>query len=181
MNKVRVLIVEDHAMFREALRMMMERDERIEVLAEAGTGEEAINLAAKLRPDVVLMDIIMPGIDGIEATLRLKEANPNTEVLMLTSYEEEYLDQAIEAGATGYILKTASQKELADAACSVARGQSPIDPALSRKLFLRFGEISGRRRASCLTQRQLDIIRLVATGVDRKGIAVRMFLSETTI
>ena len=181
MTKVRVVLVDDHAMFREALRSMLERDERIEVLAEASTGEDSLVMTARLRPDVVIMDILMPGMDGIEATRLLKEAHPEVEVLMLTSYEEEFLDQAVEAGATGYILKTASQKELADAVCAVHGGESPIDPSLSRKMFLQFGQISSRERAKCLTDRQLEILQLVAAGVDRRGIARQVFISETTV
>ena len=181
MTKVRVLLVDDHAMFREALRSMLERDERIEVLAEASTGEESLVMAARLRPNVVIMDILMPGMDGIEATRLLKRTHPEVEVLMLTSYEEEFLEQAVEAGATGYILKTASQKELADAVCAVHEGESPIDPSLSRKLFLQFGQISSRQRAQYLTDRQLEILQLVAAGVDRRGIAQQVFISETTV
>lgn len=179
MNKTHVLLVDDHPVVREGIRRLLELDDRIEVVAEADSAEEAFN-KMNTSPDVVLMDIRLPGIDGIAATRDLLAAHPDVKIIVLSAFGNEYLNQAMEAGAKGYILKTVSQSELASSVLQVASGQTPIDPKLTSGLLDQLAELSKLARQSGLSQRQHEVLRLVAAGVPSKQIAARLAISDAT-
>jgi DNA-binding NarL/FixJ family response regulator len=177
---IRVLLVDDHQVVREGLRSMLTLEADIEVVGEAANVEEALTQAKLLSPDITLMDIKMPGRDGIEATRLLKEIQPACEVIMLTLYEE-YLVQAIEAGAVGYLLKDVKREELVRAIRAANQGRSPLNLSLSRGLFTEFAtSIKGNER-SFLSERELAILRMIANGTTTKEICSQLFLSEATV
>lgn len=181
MGRIRVLIVDDHPVVREGIRRLLELDEQISVVGEAGSGEEALARMDECPADVTLMDIRMPGIDGIEATRQLRVRYPNLKVIVLSSFGDEYLAEAIEAGANGYILKTATQPELVRAVVQAAGGQSPIDARLTPGLLGRLAELSRMTQRQGLSSRRREILRLVANGVPSKEIAARLSVSQATL
>ncbi len=180
MKNIRVLLVDDHPVAREGVRRLLELDSQILVVDEAESGEEALDKMDSL-PEVVLMDIRMPGINGIEATYQLKIRHPDVKVIILSSFGSEYLDQAIEAGASGYILKTATQTEIVGAVHQAAQGQSPIDAELRKGLLERFNWLSKRARYQGLSSRQHSILQLVADGTSSKEIAAQLEISNATL
>jgi DNA-binding NarL/FixJ family response regulator len=153
----------------------------IQIIGEAVSGEEALVQAQRLQPDVVLMDIKMPGMDGIETTRRLREKVPDACVVMLTLYDDEYVTQAIEAGASGYILKDASGEQLIQAIYDARRGYAPLTPSLTREVLTKLANLSRASRDSVLTGRQREILKLVAAGLARKEVAAKLFISEATV
>lgn len=181
MKKIRVALVEDHQMVREGLRRLLELEEGIEVVGETGTGEEALARLPSLFPDVVLMDLRLPGMDGVEATRQLKKELPDLKVIMLTFLEDDRVTEAIEAGASGYLLKKGNRQQLLQAIQSAYCGQYPIDPSLSRGLLAQLTQLMRRSRESYLSERQSEILRLVASGVPARGIARQLFVSESTV
>jgi len=181
MRKIRVLMVDDHKIMRQGMRRLLELDNGIEVVGEAETGEEALAEVANKSPDIVLMDIRIPGIDGIEATRRLKRSHPEVEVIMLTSYVEEYVPEAIEAGASGYLLKSVGYDELSQAIRAVHAGEAIIDRSLGRELFRRFADLTRAAKQPTLSDRELEILSLLASGMSGKQIAARLFMSDTTV
>jgi DNA-binding NarL/FixJ family response regulator len=185
---VRVLIVDDHALFRRGLQMVLEGETDIDVVGEAGDGQEAIERAESTTPDVVLMDVRMPKRSGIEATRTIKDTLPSTKILMLTiSDEEADLYEAIKAGASGYLLKEISIEEVADAVRAVHAGQSLISPSMASKLLNEFAAMVKRRdeRAQVpgprLTSRELEVLKLVAKGLNNRDIGQELFISENTV
>jgi len=161
---------------------MLAPQEDIQVVGEAVSGEEAIIQAQRLRPDVVLMDIKMPGIDGIAATHQLRERIPDICVIMLTLYyDDDYVSQAMEAGASGYILKDASREQLLQAIYDAHRGYAPLAPSLTREVLTRLADLSRANRNSMLTKRQREILKLVAAGLARKEVAAKLYVSEATV
>jgi two-component system NarL family response regulator len=187
-DDIRVMICDDHALFRRGLIMVLEAEDDIEVVAEAEDGEDAVEKAVEFVPDVVLMDVRMPGVDGIEATRRIAEKVPTAKILMLTvSDEEEDLYEAIKAGATGYLLKEVSIEEVAPAARAVVAGQSLISPSMASKLLGEFSNLAKRaeERSSVptprLTERELEVLRLVALGKSNREIAGDLYISENTV
>ena len=178
---IRLLLVDDHKLFRQGMRRLLELDDGVEVVGEADTGERALVEVGSKMPDVVLMDIRIPGLDGVEATRRLKEGYPEVNVIMLTSYAEEYVPEAIEAGASGYLLKSVGHEELSTAIRSVHSGEAVIDPSLSRDLFRRFREMRRANRESILSPRQVEILRLFASGMYGRSVAAKLFISDTTL
>ena len=176
---IRVLLVDDHPVVREGIRRLLELDKQIQVVGEAGSAEEALT-SMNTRPEVVLMDIRLPGIDGIEATRQTVADYPDAKVVVFSSFGNEYLDQAIDAGAKGYVLKTATQPELVQAVHQAAQGQTPIDPKLTSGLVDRFAELSRLARHHGLSQRQLAILRGVAEGVPSKELAAQLSISDAT-
>ena len=187
-DDIRVMICDDHALFRRGLIMVLEAEDDIAVVAEAEDGEDAVQKAVEFVPDVVLMDVRMPGVDGIEATRRIGEKVPTAKILMLTvSDEEEDLYEAIKAGATGYLLKEVSIEEVAPAARAVVAGQSLISPSMASKLLGEFSNLAKRaeERSSVptprLTDRELEVLRLVAQGKSNREIAGELYISENTV
>jgi DNA-binding NarL/FixJ family response regulator len=160
---------------------MLELDENINVVGEAKSGEECLSLVDNLAPDIILMDVRMPGMGGIECTKKLRENGCPASVIVLTVYEDKYLAQAAEAGAVGYLLKDINRQDLLKAIHATMDGQSAFAPAVSRSLFKQLANMAQISRESLLTPRQLNILRLVAAGVTNKEIASRLYLSEATI
>lgn len=178
-ESVRVLLVDDHQVVRDGLRHMLGLQDDIRVIGEAANMEEALQQAELHSPDVVLMDIKMPGVDGIEAVRRLKEKRPDCHIIMLTLYEE-YVTEAIEAGATGYLLKDIKREELVQAIRAVQQGRAPLSP-LSRELLTEFSNLMKGAERSHLSERELEVLRLIASGATTKEIGSQLFLSEATV
>ena len=178
---ISVFLVDDHPAVREGLRRLLELDERIRVVGEAASGETALEDADAWAADVVLMDIRLPGMDGIEAIRRLRSRTPDLKVIVLSAFGDEYLLEAIDAGATGYMLKAASQPELVEAVVQTARGQTYMDRRLVRGLMDRVSTLSKMGRPQALSGRQREIVRLIAAGVPSKEIAARLSISGATL
>jgi DNA-binding NarL/FixJ family response regulator len=185
---IRLVIADDHALFRRGLEMVLEAEDDIEVVAEAGNGKQAYDAAVQHMPDLVLMDVLMPGHGGIDATKRIKDVSPHTKILMLTiSDEEEDLYEAIKAGASGYLLKEISIEEVADAIRKVHAGQSLISPSMASKLLTEFAAMARKDEekqqmpAPRLTDREMEVLNLVAQGLNNRDIAKNLFISENTV
>jgi len=183
-DPVTVLLVDDHEMVRRGVRAFLETQENITVVAEAGSGEEAVRLAAEHAPDVALMDLIMPGMDGVEATRRLTTRSPRTRVVMLTSYhDDEHIFPAIRAGALSYVLKEVGPEELADAIRKAAAGEAVLHPRVAARVVR---ELHGARRDEPnvfheLSDRELEVLKLIADGLSNAEIAGRLYVSEKTV
>jgi NarL family two-component system response regulator LiaR len=175
-----VLIVDDHPVVRQGLRAFLQTQEGLEVVGEASDGAEASELAGQLAPDVVLMDLVMPGVDGIEATRQIRDVSPSTKVIVLTSFDDdERVFPAIKAGAAGYLMKDVPPAELAEAVRKVHRGEALVAPSVAAKLMQ---EVAGRKPSGAdLTERELDVLRLVARGLSNKAIAQELVVSEKTV
>jgi DNA-binding NarL/FixJ family response regulator len=187
-DTIRVLIADDQAVFRRGLQVVLETEDGIEVVAEAEDGEDAISKAAELAPDVVLMDVRMPRVNGIEAARRIRDLLPSTRILMLTiSDEEDDLFEAIKAGANGYLLKEISVEEVGGAIQSVVQGQSLISPSMASKLLTEFSSLARQAAereslpAPVLTARELEVLKLVARGMSNKDVADELYISENTV
>ncbi|MBN2238720.1 MAG: response regulator transcription factor [Dehalococcoidales bacterium] len=181
LKTVRILLVDDHQVVREGLRRMIEMEDGIKVIGEAANGEEAIMKAGELSPDVIVMDLKMPGMDGISATYEIKKILPHIQILILTLYAEDYVKQAIEAGASGYLLKDSDTDQITRAIYQVYDGYCPIAPSLTRDLVVEFAQISRSGRASLLTKRQIEILKLIADGLSSKEISTELFISTSTV
>jgi DNA-binding NarL/FixJ family response regulator len=187
-DRIRLMIADDHELFRRGLRMVLEDEEDIEVIGEAGDGQVAVELAREHAPDVVVMDVRMPGLTGIEAARRVKEEEPGTKILMLTiSDEEDDLYEAIKAGANGYLLKEISIDEISHAVRSVHSGQSLISPSMASKLLDEFAAMIKKEEekeevpAPRLTPREMEVLEHVAQGMNNREIAKALFISENTV
>jgi DNA-binding NarL/FixJ family response regulator len=180
---IRVLLADDHSLVRAGIRSLLGAMADVEVVGEAASGEEALELAARQQPDVVLMDIAMKGITGLEAAARMREAHPAVRVVILSMHSgEEYVLQALRAGAAGYLLKDAATGELELALRSVMRGESWLSPAVSRQVVEGYVQRSGAEAApDVLTARQREVLRLVAGGKSTKEIAFFLNLSVKTV
>ncbi len=175
---IRLLIVDDHPVVRDGLRGMFTGTSEVDVVGEAADGAEAITLAEALRPDVILMDLRMPGVDGVTAIGRLSERGLDTRVLVLTTYDTEAdVVPAIEAGATGYLLKDAPRDELFRAVRAAARGESVLSPSVAAKLI---GQVRAPAREP-LSQRELEVLGLIARGSTNREAAAHLFISEATV
>ncbi len=178
---IRVLIVDDHTVVREGLRAFLELQDGIEVVGEAGDGNEGLAQAELTRPDVVLMDLVMPGLDGLGAMRALRERNPQTRVVVLTSFlDDERLLPAIQAGAAGYLLKDVEPSELARAVRIAHAGQAMIAPAAAARLVNAVAE-GGTARREPLTAREHEVLELIAHGRSNKRIALELGISEKTV
>ncbi|HUR17696.1 MAG TPA: response regulator transcription factor [Acidimicrobiales bacterium] len=187
-DAIRVLIADDQALFRRGLHVVLGTEEGIEVVAEAENGEEAVERARELAPDVVLMDVRMPKLDGIEAARQIRSEVPTTKILMLTvSDEEDDLYEAIKAGANGYLLKEISVEEVAESIRAVVQGQSLLSPSMASKLLNEFNALVKRAEdkqqfaGPVLTNRELEVLRLVAKGMSNREIATDLYISENTV
>jgi len=183
-EKLAVLIADDHPLVREALHQALDGERDMEVVAEASDGEEAVKLASELKPDVVVMDIIMPKLNGIEATGKIKEIAPDTAILILTAYDDdEYVLGLLDAGAAGYLLKSARGRDLVGAIRAIRSGESVLHPKIIAKLLKRaIIAPDGEHKASdLLSGRESEVLRLVALGMSNREIAERLFLSQRTI
>jgi len=175
---LRLLVVDDHPVVRDGLSSMFSRDPEFEVLGEAADGAEAIRLAEKLRPDVILMDLRMPGMDGVTAIAELARRGVAARVLVLTTYDTDtHVLPAIEAGATGYLLKDAPRADLLRAVRAAARGESVLSPAVAARLMSRVRSPG----AGPLSQRELEVLELVAAGTTNREAAARLFITEATV
>lgn len=185
-ESIKVVIVDDHPLVREGLRKILEMDRDIVVIDEAGDGQGAINIVRRAKPDVVLMDINMPGTNGIEATRVIKRESPAVGVIALTIHEEEeYVLELVRAGVSGYVLKDIAPARLVETIKTVAKGHSVIDPAITTKIFGEINRMSRGRRAKedweTLTEREMDVLRLISQGRSNKEIAKILTISEKTV
>ena len=183
-DPITVLLVDDHNMVRMGLKAFFSTLPDIQVIGEAANGEEAVRQAVELAPDVVLMDLIMPGMDGVEATRQVKKVSPRTQVIVVTSYhEDEHIFPAIRAGALSYVLKDIDPDELAEAIRRAHTGEATLNPRVSARLVK---ELQGRRSESLnpfaeLTERELEVLRLIAGGKNNHEIAEGLVISEKTV
>ena len=184
---ISVLIVDDQELVREGLRMLLDAEPDLSVVGEAGNGSQALAQARRLDPDVILMDVRMPEVDGVEATARLVRGGGRARILMLTTFNlDEYVYRAMKAGASGFLLKDATREQLAGAVRTVAAGESLLAPAITRRLIDDFcrGPAPGAATASAvgpLSERELEVVRLVAQGLSNCEVAARLYLSEATV
>jgi DNA-binding NarL/FixJ family response regulator len=188
MTPVRVLLVDDQALFREALATLLATHDGIDVAGEAGNGAEALDRAASLAPDVVLMDLRMPVLDGVATTRRLRVEHPGIRVIALTTFDDdEDVFAALRAGAVGYLLKDVSSARLVEAVLAAARGESVLQPSVAAKVLARFAQLPdapGPRPQPLvvpLSERELEVLRLLADGHSNREIAAALFLAEGTV
>ena len=187
MEKIRILLVDDHTVVRQGLRVLLESEPDIAVIAEAETGRQAVQLAAKLLPDVVIMDIAMPQLNGLEATRQLIKQVPTAKVLVLSSYgDDEYVHQITEAGAAGYLLKQTAATDLIKGIREARKGNAFFSPAISKRLLEHYREsfLKGmpvRRRTDLLTSREAEVLQLIAEGKPNKQIAADLCISIKTV
>jgi len=185
--KIRLLLADDHTVVREGTRELLEREPDMKVVGEAGDGEQAVRLVSELQPDVVIMDIAMPKLSGIEATRQIKMLCPSTAVLVLTAYDnDQYVFALLEAGAAGYLLKDVRSQELIDAIRAVNAGESILHPAITRKVINRFAFRAQEpkpeeKKLDQLTEREMEVLKLAAKGMTNKDIAHHLTLSTRTV
>ncbi len=189
-QRIRVLLVDDQALFREGLRILLEQREHLEIVGEAADGEQAIDAARFHRPDIILMDLRMPRLNGVEATRKISAEMPDSRIIVLTTFEDdEEVYEALSAGAVGYLLKASPSERVIEAIELTARGQSFIEPSVTAKLLHHFSRLAGQetRRAAPqpltepLSSRELDVLKHLATGHSNKEIAAHLGIAEGTV
>jgi two-component system, NarL family, response regulator LiaR len=186
MDKIKVLIADDHAVVRDGTRRILEQEPDMEVVAEAADGEEAIRLAGTAKPDVAIIDIAMPHVDGIEATKQIKTLYPSIAILILSAYDDDqFVFSLLEAGAAGYLLKSIRGKELVEAVRRVHVGESVLHPAIARKVLNRFvptaAKASAQKPIDVLSEREIEVLRLATRGLSNQQIADELYLSLRTV
>ncbi len=180
-EKIRVLLVDDHPMVREGMKRLLEGEGSFEVVGEVESVEEALEELERGKAEIVVMDIQLPGVDGVEGTRLMKARHPEVKVVIVSAYGEDYLVPSIDAGADGYLLKTLAPDELVRSMHQVAMGQSPVDAALTRHLMDQAAAGKGAEGEGMPTERQQDVLKLVANGLSSKELASRLFISQTTL
>jgi DNA-binding NarL/FixJ family response regulator len=187
-NPIRILLVDDQRLMREGLRILLDLEPDLEVVGEVGDGRAAVELFPSLLPDVTLMDIRMPEMDGVEATRRILTQHPNARVIILTTFDDdEYVFEGIRAGALGYLLKAASGEELAAAIRTVAKGGALIEPSVARRVMAEFARLSHpsaqtqEKLIDPLSEREIEVLKLLAQGFANREIADRLYLAEGTV
>lgn len=186
---VRVLLADDQALFREGLDTLLSVHKDIEVIGQASNGQEAVDLALKLRPDVILMDMQMPILNGIAATRRLKQSLPECRIIVLTTFNDnETIFDALRAGAVGYLLKDVGSAQLAESVRATARGESILDPSVAAKLVAEFSRVSSLVGGTSseilpepLSEREIELLRLIASGLSNREIGETLFITEGTV
>ena len=183
-RKITILIVDDHEVVRQGLRAYLDAQPDFIVVGEASSGEEAVKMAMELLPDVLLMDLVMSGMGGVQATRKVKNLTPRTQIVVLTSYhQDEFIFPALQAGAISYVLKDVAMDDLVDAIRKAAEGEAVLHPRVAERVIL---EINGAKRAifnpfTDLTNREMEILRLIARGLSNAEIAEMLFISENTV
>jgi DNA-binding NarL/FixJ family response regulator len=185
-GKIRILLADDHVVVRQGTRELLEREADLEVVAEASDGEAAVRLAAEHMPDVAIMDISMPKMNGIDATRQIKAANPGVSILILTAYDDDqYIFALLEAGAAGYLLKNVHAEELVRAVRAVASGEAVLQPSIARRVVNRFAPSEDKHAEVSaldqLTEREIEVLKLAAKGMKNQDIARELFLSIRTV
>jgi two-component system, NarL family, response regulator LiaR len=183
-DTISVLIADDHTLVRQGIRAFLEAQPDITIVAEAESGEAAVRLAAEHVPDVVLMDLVMSGMDGVEATRRLKSVSPRTQIVVLTSYhEDEHIFPALRAGAISYLLKTIKMDDLAEAIRRAAQGEATLHPRVAARVIeeLQGGKQETSSPFADLTEREIEILKLIANGLSNAQIASQLVISENTV
>lgn len=189
-ERIRVILADDHAILRQGTAELLRREPDIDVVGEAANGQEAVELAHRLKPDIVVMDVRMPVLSGVEATRQIRESLPAVQILVLTAHDDDqYVFSLLEAGASGYLLKSAPISELIKAIWLVRAGESPLDPAIARRIVSRMSGGHTPTRASEgdvsmpeeLTARELDVLQLLARGLSNRGIGEALFISDRTV
>lgn len=185
MVAIRILLVDDHTLMRDGIRALLEKDPQLEVIGECDNGRLGVELVRQLQPDIVLMDIAMPLLNGLEATAQILQSNPDSKVIILSMYDyDNYIRQALAAGAAGYILKDASASELIDAIHCVHQGEAVLSPAITRLViedYLRWGEIKPAETENGLTPREREVLQLIAEGYTNKEIAEILCIAMKTV
>jgi NarL family two-component system response regulator LiaR len=181
-DKITVMIVDDHDMVRRGACSYLEAQPDITVVSQAGSGEEALRLAREFIPDVVLMDLVMPGVDGIEATRKIKTISPRTQIIILTSFhQDEFIFPALQAGAISYLLKDVKASELAEAIRRAARGEATLHPKIAARVIKTFRNFEEASPFIALTERELEILKLIAKGHSNDKIAEQLVISVGTV
>lgn len=181
MGKIKVIIADDHVLVREGIRKLLEIDNNIEVLTEVGDGQGAINMARKERPDVILMDVNMPGTDGIMATRVIKREHPNIKIIALTIYEDEQVVEMVKAGVSAYVLKDVAGAELINTIHKVMAGEVVIHPRVANRLVRELNRTDNKQETINLTRREKDVLALLVKGSSNKDMADALFISEKTV
>ena len=188
MKKIRVLIVDDQMLMRQGLQTLLDLENDIQVVGQASDGTDAVAVVAQTKPDVVLMDVRMPRLNGVEATRQIRAQTPQTQVIILTTFDDdEYVFEGLRAGAMGYLLKDVSAEDLTDAIRRVARGEALIQPSIARKVVSEFARLGAETKKpdadellDPLSERELEILKLIAQGMSNREIAATLFITEGT-